>query len=311
MKKHLIPILIIVLLLLAGLLLVIGALMRMEHMNGTALVLAAQVPCLYGPAAALLIPLHRKDRAVPRGYAWLAVAAFMTAVIGLAVIHVGYYVFYMPEIEPWVLLSGVVCGLLLPFFVSSVVHLKEPVPPRTPEERRRTRKRAMTALLVCLGAILLTGGGLYLRKMSQPHTLSVQRKEAMYGRFQELIANDEPWETVDRATHISATEDGSDREERDLTVEERAAMAHLCRELIRSRADREEWYTGTIVPRKRMQYLWVDYQAAADVIVEGETYQVHHCVLKEYSDIREVQIEYTQGEMRHAVILYWDSETEE
>lgn len=57
-----------------------------------------------------------------------------------------------------------------------------------------------------------------------------------------------------------------------------------------------------------MQYLWVDYQAAADVVVEGETYQVINCVLKEYYDASELQLEYTQGEMRYAVILRWEED---
>lgn len=314
MKKHLIPLLIIVLLGLSGLLLTLGAWMLFElgdgidHMAGTALWLASMMPCIYGPAVALLIPLHRRKMEVPRGYAWLGVISFAAVVIGVVTTTVGYYAIFLEEIDSWMLLFWSAWGLLLPFFVSSVADLKEPVPEKTPEELRRIRKGRLIALFVCLGVALVTGGGLYLHKKSQPHLLSVSRERSMYERLQRRIAADEPWGTVDQATYISAKGDGSDREERELTGEERAAMALLCRELIRPRTDREEWHHGTVVPRKRMQYLWVDYQAAADVVVEGETYQVINCVLKEYYDASELQLEYTQGEMRYAVILRWEED---
>ena len=110
MKKHLIPIFIIILLAMAGLLLYLAAYAYTFFIgsisNGLeALTMIALVPAVYGPAVALLIPLHRKGRTVPRGYAWLGVVAFITAVIGLVVINVGYFAIYMPYTEAWWLLS--------------------------------------------------------------------------------------------------------------------------------------------------------------------------------------------------------------
>ncbi len=311
MKKHLIPILIIFLLLLAGLLLVFGAMLTVElgRMDGTALALAAIMPCFYGPAVALLIPLHRRRAEVPRGYAWLGVVAFSAAVVGFVLTAVAYYGAYMLEIDPWMMFCWAAWGLLLPFFVSSVAHLKELKPEKTPEERRRMKKRWLD-LYVCLGVVLLTGGSLYLHKMREPHLMKEVQERAMYLRFRELSSLDDTWESVDRVTHISAKGDGSDREERVLEGEERAAMVRLCRELIRPVPDREEWYMGTVFPRIRMQYLSVEYPGgvAPNVIVDGETYGVLCCVLKEYDDAREVQVEYIQGEMRHGVILRWEDE---
>ena len=312
MKKHLIPILIIFLLLLAGLLLVLGAMLTFElgRMDGTALALAAIMPCFYGPAVALLIPLHRRRAEVPRGYAWLGVVAFSVAVVGFAFTAVAYYGAYMLEIDPWMMFCWAAWGLLLPFFVSSVAHLKEPKPEKTPEDHRRMKKRWLIVLSVCLGVVLLTGGGLFLHKMREPHHMKEAQERAMYLRFRELSNLDDTWKSVDRVTHISAKEDGSDWEERVLEGEERAAMVRLCRELIRPVPDREEWYMGAVVPRKRMQYLSVEYPGgvAPNMIVDGEIYGMLQCVLKEYADAREVQVEYIQGETRHAVILRWEDE---
>lgn len=312
MKKHLIPILIIFLLLLAGLLLVLSALLTSElgRLDGTALALVAIMPCFYGPAAALLIPLHRRRAEVPRGYAWLGVVAFSVAVVGFVFTAVAYYGAYMLEIDPWMMFCWAAWGLLLPFFVSSVVHLKEPKPEKTPEDRRRMKKRWLIVLSACLGVVLLTGGGLYLHKMREPYHMKEAQERAMYLRFRELRSLDNTWESVDRVTHISAKEGGSDREERVLEGEEQAAMVRLCRELIRPVPDREEWYMGTVAPRKRMQYLSVEYPIgdASNIVVEGEIYHVVYCKLIEYDDATEVQVEYTQGETRHAVILWWEDE---
>lgn len=316
MKKHLIPLLIIVLLGLSGLLLTLGAWMLFElgdgidHMAGTALWLAAMMPCFYGPAVALLIPLHRRRAEVPRGYAWLGVVAFSVAVVGFVFTAVAYYGAYMLEIDPWMMFCWAAWGLLLPFFISSVAHLKEPKPEKTPQERRRMKKRWLIVLSACLGVVLLMGGGLVLHKMREPHHMKEAQERAMYLRFRELSSLDDTWKSVDQVTHISAKEDGSDREERVLEGEERAAMVRLCRELIRPVPDREEWYMGTVVPRKRMQYLTVDFpgSVAPNMIVDGETYGVLQCVLKEYDDATEVQVEYTHGETRHAVILWWEDE---
>lgn len=313
MKKHLIPLLIIFLLILAGLFLMVGALLLFQlgyDMADTVLGFTYIVPCFYGPAVALLIPLHRRQAEVPRVYAWLGIVAFSVAVVGFVLMAIAYYGAYMLEIDPWMMFCWAAWGLLLPFFVSSVAHLKEAKPEKSPEERRRRKKRWLIVLFACLGVVLLTGGGLYLHKMREPHHMKEAQERAMYLRFRELSSLDDTWVSVDRVTHISAKEDGSDREERVLEGEERAAMVRLCRELIRPVPDREEWYMGTVVPRKRMQYLSVEYPGgvAPNVIVDGETYGMLQCVLKEYADARELQVEYTQGETRHTVTLRWEDE---
>ena len=314
MKKHLIPILIIVLLLLSGLFLVLGALMLYElgdgidHMAGTTLLFAAMMPCLYGPAVALLIPLHRKDRTVPQVYAWLGVISFVAAVIGVGITTVGYYAIFLQEIEPWMQFFWAAWGLLLPFFVSSVVHLRG----RAPAERGQTLGKVMVLLIVCLSAALLIGGGLYLHKMSEPHLLNVPRTWAMYERLQRRIADDEPWETVDRVTIASAGETGSDPKEKELEGEERAAAVRLCRELVRPFTEkRENGFFGWVLPDQKAHFLRASpYE---DIMVAGETYHVSQCSLTEYNwtGAKEVQVEYTQGETQHTVTLYWPPDPEE
>lgn len=319
MKKHLIPLLIIVLLGLTGLLLYVSAEMYNmslfagsgQVMAETALVVAALVPCLYGPAVALLIPLHRRKGGTPRGYSWLGIAAFCVAMIGLVLTTVGHFTVILADIEPWLFLSWAVGGLLLPFFVSSVAHLKEPVPQKTPEERKQTLKKTMTALLVCLCAVLLTGSGLYLRKMSRPHRMGVRQAETMYQDFQKMIAADYRWESIDRVTYRSAVGKDSDGEEKVLAGEEREAAVRLCREMIRPVAEQEETYMGTVIPSQKAKLLMV-YQRA-DVTVDGETYHVSFSSMTSYprTGAEEVQVVYTQGKTEHTVTLFWNPEPEE
>lgn len=310
MKKHLIPLLILLLLLLAVSLLAIGALMLYElsdgvdRMAGTVLILAAWALWLYGPAAALLISLQRKDRIVPQAYAWLGVISFAVALIGVGVTTVGYYGFFLEEIEPWMLFFWAVSGLLLPFFVSSVVHLQG----RAPAERRQATGKVMVALLVLISAVLLIGSGLYLHRMSAPHLLNRAREWAMYERFQRLIVDDDPWETVDRVT------DAAGAEERELTGEERAAAVRLCRELVRPLVHKDEkdtCYFAWVLPDQKAHYLKVSMDG--DMTVDGETYNVLQCSMTEYCGIgaEEMQVVYTQGDKEHTVTLFWSSDPEE
>lgn len=311
MKKHLIPILIIILLGLTGLLLYAAASMYdlgtlssgQSAFAETALAIATLVPCLYGPAAALLIPLHRKDRAVPRGYAWLGVAAFMAAVIGLAVINAGFYAVYMPEMEAWLLLSWAAWGLLLPFFVSSVAHLKATKP-------QRTWGRVMTAVLVCLGIVLLAGGGLYLHAMSKPHLVSDLQERKMYQQLQEMIDRDYSWDTVDGVTDSTASV--GEAGERTLAGEERTATVRLCRELLRPIAQRWDIsHTASVLPGQRAMRLLVFPDM--DVTVDGEACHLSQCSLMDYTwtGAGELELVFTQGETLHTVTLYWAAEPEE
>ena len=106
MKKHLIPLLIIFLMILAGLFLMVGALLLFQlgyDMADTVLGFTYIMPCFYGPAAALLIPLHRRRAEVPRGYAWLGVVAVSVEVVGFVLTAIAYYGAYMLEIDPWMM----------------------------------------------------------------------------------------------------------------------------------------------------------------------------------------------------------------
>ena len=308
MIKHLIPILIVILLALTGLLLYAAASMYdlgnlssgQSAFAETALAFAALVPCLYGPAAALLIPLHRKDRTVPRGYAWLGVAAFMAAVIGLAVMNVGFYAVYMPDYEPWLLLSWAVWGLLLPFFVSSVAHLRATKP-------QQTWGKVMTVVLISLGIALLAGGGLFLHAMSKPHLRSDLQERKMYRQFQQIIDLNYSWDTVDGVTDSVALE--GETGERTLAGEERAAMVRLCRELLRPIAQRWDIsYTAFVLPSQRAMRLLV--YPKMDVTVDGETCFLSQCSLTEYTwtGAGELKIVFTQGKTEHTVTLFWEPE---
>lgn len=310
MKKHLIPILIVILLALTGLLLYLAAFVYTFFIGSVSngletLTLIALVPAVYGPAVALLIPLHRKGRTVSRGYAWLGVAAFIAAVIGLVVINVGYYAIYMPDIEAWWLLSWAVWGLLLPFFVSSVAHLKEPV-------SKRTNGKAMAALLVGFAAVLLAGGGLFLHRMSQDHFMEDDQERKMYMQFQERISNDNTWETIDRVTDTVAIEMGSEAKERTLTGEEQVTMTRLCRELLMPLS--KTWklsFFARILPSQRAEYLVAHPEM--DITVDGDACYVSQCTWTDYTwtGAEEMEIVFTQGETEHTVTLYWAPDPEE
>lgn len=137
MKKHLIPIFIVILLILTGVLLVIAADLWAASfsLSGAgriqlielALGIAAVVPVPYGLVVTLLILLNQKKLFVHRVWSWLGCLALAIAMVCVILTTVPYYCLSRKDIGPWMLVSWAVTGLLLPFFVSSVSHLKAPV----------------------------------------------------------------------------------------------------------------------------------------------------------------------------------------
>ena len=314
MKKHLIPLLIIFLLILAGLFLTLSTLMLFQlgyDMADTALGLVFIMPCFYGPAVALLIPLHRRKKEVPRGYAWLGIVAFSAAVVGFIFAAIAYHAVFMNEIEPWMSFCWVGWGLLLPFFVSSVTHLREAKPEKIPERRRQILKKVMAVSLICICAVLLTSGGLYLHKMSQPHFMREEQWTDMYSRFQEMIRRYYMWEDVDSVTEVIDREDGSDPQKMELEGEEKADAVLLCRVLIHPISEHARIYRedAFVFPSERLEQLRVTFgEDPAVSVVYGVTYRTLECVWNQYSDAREVQVKYSQGETKHTVTLRWEDE---
>lgn len=314
MKKHLIPLLIIFLLILAGLFLTLSTLMLFQlgyDMADTALGLVFIMPCFYGPAVALLIPLHRRRAEVPRGYAWLGIVAFSAAVVGFIFAAIAYHAVFMNEIEPWMSFCWVGWGLLLPFFISSVTHLREAKPEKIPEGRRQILKKVMAVSLICICAVLLTSGGLYLHKMSQPHFMREEQWTDMYSRFQEMIRRYYMWEDVDSVTDVIDREDGSDPQIIELEGEEKADAVLLCRVLIHPISEHARIYRedAFVFPSERLEQLRVTFgEDPAVSVVYGVTYRTLECVWNQYSDAREVQVKYSQGETKHTVTLRWEDE---
>ena len=314
MKKHLIPLLIIFLLILAGLFLTLSTLMLFQlgyDMADTALGLVFIMPCFYGPAVALLIPLHRRRAEVPRGYAWLGIVAFSAAVVGFIFAAIAYHAVFMNEIEPWMSFCWVGWGLLLPFFISSVTHLREAKPEKIPEGRRQILKKVMAVSLICICAVLLTSGGLYLHKMSQPHFMREEQWTDMYSRFQEMIRRYYMWEDVDSVTDVIIREDGSDPQIIELEGEEKADAVLLCRVLIHPISEHARIYRedAFVFPSERLEQLRVTFgEDPAVSVVHGVTYRTLECVWNQYSDAREVQVKYSQGETKHTVTLRWEDE---
>lgn len=314
MKKHLIPLLIIFLLILAGLFLTLSTLMLFQlgyDMADTALGLVFIMPCFYGPAVALLIPLHRRRAEVPRGYAWLGIVAFSAAVVGFIFAAIAYHAVFMNEIEPWMSFCWVGWGLLLPFFISSVTHLREAKPEKIPEGRRQILKKVMAVSLICICAVLLTGSGLYLHKMSQPHFMREEQWTDMYSRFQEMIRRYYMWEDVDSVTDVIIREDGSDPQIIELEGEEKADAVLLCRVLIHPISEHARIYRedAFVFPSERLEQLRVTFgEDPAVSVVYGVTYRTLECVWNQYSDAREVQVKYSQGETKHTVTLRWEDE---
>lgn len=314
MKKHLIPLLIIFLLILAGLFLTLSTLMLFQlgyDMADTALGLVFIMPCFYGPAVALLIPLHRRKKEVPRGYAWLGIVAFSAAVVGFIFTAIAYHAVFINEIEPWMSFCWVGWGLLLPFFVSSVTHLREAKPEKIPEGRRQILKKVMAVSLICICAVLLTSGGLYLHKMSQPHFMREEQWTDMYSRFQEMIRRYYMWEDVDSVTDVIDREDGSDPQKMELEGEEKADAVLLCRVLIHPISEHARIYRedAFVFPSERLEQLRVTFgEDPAVSVVYGVTYRTLECVWNQYSDAREVQVKYSQGETKHTVTLRWEDE---
>ncbi len=314
MKKHLIPLLIIFLLILAGLFLTLSTLMLFQlgyDMADTALGLVFIMPCFYGPAVALLIPLHRRRAEVPRGYAWLGIVAFSAAVVGFLFTAIAYHAVFMNEIEPWMSFCWVGWGLLLPFFISSVTHLREAKPEKIPEGRRQILKKVMAVSLICICAVLLTSGGLYLHKMSQPHFMREEQWTDMYSRFQEMIRRYYMWEDVDSVTEVIDREDGSDPQKMELEGEEKADAVLLCRVLIHPISEHARIYRedAFVFPSERLEQLRVTFgEDPAVSVVYGVTYRTLECVWNQYSDAREVQVKYSQGGTKHTVTLGWEDE---
>lgn len=314
MKEHLIPLLIIFLLILAGLFLTAGAWILFQlgyDMADTVLGFTYIVPCFYGPAVALLIPLHRRQAEVPRVYAWLGIVAFSAAVVGFLFTAIAYHAVFMNEIEPWMSFCWVGWGLLLPFFVSSVIHLRETKPEKIPKGRRRTLKMVMVFSLICICAVLLTGSGLYLHKMSKPHYMRDEQWTDMYSRFQEMIRRYDMWEDVDSVTDVIDREDGSDPQKMELEGEEKADAVLLCRVLIHPISEHARIYRedAFVFPSERLEQLRVTFgEDPAVSVVHGVTYRTLECVWNQYSDAREVQVKYSQGETKHTVTLRWEDE---
>ena len=315
MKEHLIPLLIIFLLILAGLFLTLSTLMLFQlgyDMADTALGLVFIMPCFYGPAVALLIPLHRRKKEVPRGYAWLGIVAFSAAVVGFIFTAIAYHAVFMNEIEPWMSFCWVGWGLLLPFFISSVTHLREAKPEKIPEGRGQTLKMVIAFSLICICAVLLTGSGLYLHKMSQPHFMREEQWTDMYSRFQEMIRRYYMWEDVDSVTDVIIREDGSDPQKMELEGEEKADTVLLCRVLIHPISEHARIYRedAFVFPSERLEQLRVTFgeDPAMVSVVHGVTYRTFECVWNQYSDAREVQVKYSQGETKHTVTLRWEDE---
>ncbi len=137
MKKHFIHIIIVILLALTGVLLGMAADLWATSFSlsgaGTiqliefALGIAAVVPVPYGLAVTLMILLNQKKWFVHRVWSWLGCLAFAIAMVCVILTTVSYYCLSRKDIGPWMLVSWAVTGLLLPFFVSSVSHLKAPV----------------------------------------------------------------------------------------------------------------------------------------------------------------------------------------
>ena len=314
MKEHLIPLLIIFLLILAGLFLTAGAWILFQlgyDMADTVLGFTYIVPCFYGPAVALLIPLHRRQTEVPRVYAWLGIVAFSAAVVGFLFTAIAYHAVFMNEIEPWMSFCWVGWGLLLPFFVSSVIHLRETKPEKIPKSCRKTLKIAMVVSLISICAVLLTGSGLYLHKMSKPHYMRVEQWTDMYSRFQEMIRRYYMWEDVDSVTDVIDREDGSDPQKMELEGEEKADAVLLCRVLIHPISEHARIYRedAFVFPSERLEQLRVTFgEDPAVSVVHGVTYRTLECVWNQYSDAREVQVKYSQGETKHTVTLRWEDE---
>lgn len=142
MKRNIIPIVIIFILLLVFSIIILMSMIAMEEvpysstafdelynfhtaiMYETMLIVYSFIPCIYGIAIALLVFLHIKNKTVPKIYSLLAIIAFSLVAIGMSTITIAYFMFSLIVVQLWVFTSWAMAGLLFPFFMSAVLHIK-------------------------------------------------------------------------------------------------------------------------------------------------------------------------------------------
>lgn len=143
MKRNILPIIIIIILLLVFSIIILMSMIAMEEvpysetafdelynfhtavMYETMLIVYSFIPCIYGIAIALLIFLHLKGKTVPKFYSLLAIIAFSLVAIGMSTVTIAYFVFSLIVVQLWMFTSWAMAGLLFPFFISAVLHLKK------------------------------------------------------------------------------------------------------------------------------------------------------------------------------------------
>lgn len=142
MKRNIIPIVIIFILLLVFSIIILMSMIAMEEvpysstafdelynfhtaiMYETMLIVYSFIPCIYGIAIALLVFLHLKNKTVPKIYSLLAIIAFSLVAIGMSTITIAYFMFSLIVVQLWMFTSWAMAGLLFPFFMSAVLHIK-------------------------------------------------------------------------------------------------------------------------------------------------------------------------------------------
>ena len=142
MKRNIIPIVIIFILLLVFSIIILMSMIAMEEvpysstafdelynfhtaiMYETVLIVYSFIPCIYGIAIALLVFLHLKNKTVPKIYSLLAIIAFSLVAIGMSTITIAYFMFSLIVVQLWMFTSWAMAGLLFPFFMSAVLHIK-------------------------------------------------------------------------------------------------------------------------------------------------------------------------------------------
>lgn len=142
MKRNIIPIVIIFILLLVFSIIILMSMIAMEEvpysstafdelynfhtaiMYETMLIVYSFIPCIYGIAIALLVFLHLKNKTVPKIYSLLAIIAFSLVAIGMSTITIAYFMFSLIVVQLWMITSWAMAGLLFPFFMSAVLHIK-------------------------------------------------------------------------------------------------------------------------------------------------------------------------------------------
>lgn len=143
MKRNIIPIIIVIMLLLMFSIIILMNMIAMEEvpysstafdelynfhtavLYETMLIVYSIIPCIYGIAIALLVFLHVKSRTVPKFYSLLAIIVFSLVAIGMSTVTIAYFVFSLIVVQLWMFTSWAMAGLLFPFFISAVLHLKK------------------------------------------------------------------------------------------------------------------------------------------------------------------------------------------